>query len=184
MTKRKILYEAANFLCMFRIIIAITMAIMPRHYWFVAVLCSLALISDVLDGYCYRKFTKQHPYGHWFNRLPITLDPIADFCFVVGGIVYSKGHNVSVYAILAILLVAVITLNVGAQACSDLIWSIIMTSFTYLWFALMIATLIAVWYVSVPITWFAGVIVTMIFFYALWAKTRVKSRTIRKKGVK
>ncbi len=182
MTQRKILYEAANLLCMFRIIIAVVMAIMPRHYWFVAVLCSLALISDVLDGWCYRKFTKARPYKHWFNRLPITLDPIADFCFVVGGIVYSKGHNVTVYTILAILLIVVITINVGVQACSDLMWSIIMTSFTYLWFALMIAALVAVWYVSVPITWFAGIIVTMMIFYMLWAKTRVKSRTIRRRG--
>lgn len=81
----KLLYEAANILCWFRIIASIFLAMMPRGKLAFALLFSLAFLSDSLDGWCYRKFTKEKPYQHWFNRLPLTMDPLADFFLVAGG---------------------------------------------------------------------------------------------------
>ena len=158
------------------------MAIMPRHYWFIAVACSLALISDVLDGWCYRNFTKHQPYKHWFNRLPITLDPLADFCFVSGGVIHVMDNKiVGIIVSIAVAIGLVLWLQIGFHA-PDRVYTFMMTGLTYVWFALMIIALVAVWYTCVPITWFAGVIVTMIIFYAIWFKTRIKDRSIRRRG--
>ncbi len=152
-----------------------------RHAGF-AVLFALAFLSDSLDGWCYRKFTQGKPYQHWFNRLPITMDPLADFCLVIGGIVHVMDNKPMGLLVSLIVTVANLIWQWLARRGSDRTFAILMTALTYVWFALMVIVTAGAWYCDFGQCWLVGFIVTIVIFYAIWFKTRVKSRTIRRRG--
>ncbi len=180
----RLLYEAANILCWFRIGVSVMLAMTSQKQVGFAVLFSLAFVSDVLDGWCYRKFTKPTPYMHWFNKLPITMDPIADFCFVGGGMVHIMSNKLR-GLVLFLGVAAVMSLwNWLGSRAKDRLYTVLMTGLTYYWFVMMIITVVAVWQYDGGRLCIIGPAVTLVLFYAIWLKTRVKDRTIRRRGVK
>lgn len=178
----KVLYESANILCWFRIAVSLGLALTVKQHMACAILFSMAFISDALDGWCYRKFTQNQPYQHWFNHLPITMDPLADFCLVIGGIIHNMDNKPM--GLLVALIVTVIDLAwqwLGKRS-TDRVFAISMTTLTYVWYALMVLTVAGVWRCNFEPHWFVGFVVTMVIFYTIWLNTRVKSRTIRRRG--
>lgn len=178
----KFLRELANILCWLRIIISVILAITPRTTLLLAALYSVAFISDTLDGWCYRKFTKAQPCKHWFNRLPISMDPIADFCLVGGAIIHVMDDKPMGLFFVVLLMLAMIGWNIIGSNAPDHTYAVLMTLLTYFWFAMMVAMLILMWAHSTSREWPLGVVVTLLIFYTIWAKTRVRSRTIRRRG--
>ena len=178
----KLLYESANILCWFRIIVSVVLALISRASVTFAVLFALAFISDALDGWCYRKFAKERPYQHWFNRLQITMDPIADFFLVGGGIIHvmdDKPRGLVCFVGMAIVML--LWSVVGGRTTGKL-YTVLMTGLTYYWFVMMVITVVLVWRHDGGPYWPIGFIVTIVSFYAIWFKTRVKNRTIRRRG--
>lgn len=147
-----------------------------------AVLYSVAFVSGVLDGWYYRRFTKAQPCKHWFNRLPMSMDPIADFCLVGGGIIHVMDDKPMGLFFVAILALAMIGWNIIGSNAPDHAYAILMTLLTYFWFAMMVIMLFLVWKHSASKGWLLGVVVTLLIFYTIWAKIHIQSRTIRRRG--
>ena len=177
----KLLYEAANILCWFRIAASVFL-VMAKGNFPLSLLFSLAFLSDSVDGWCYRKFTKDRPYQHWFNRLPLTMDPLADFCYVAGGIIHIMDNKPRGLLVVLALAVGMSFWNWSAAKSSDRTYSLLMTILTYLWFAMMVFVLAAVWRRDCGAYWLAGLGITLLAFYAIWIPTRVKDRVIRRRG--
>lgn len=178
----KLLYEAANILCWFRILVSVALAITNEASLGLAVVFALAFISDALDGWCYRKFTEGRPYQHWFNRLPLTMDPIADFFLVGGGVIHvmnDKPRGLMLFLGMAGLMSL---WNWLGHHTKDRMYTILMTGLTYYWFVMMVISVVMVWWHDGGRYWLAGIIVTVVTFYVIWFKTRVKDRTIRRRG--
>lgn len=174
------LYELANILCWFRITASVILAVSRQPSISLAILCSLAFITDVIGGWAYRHFVKT-PYKHWSNQLPISLDPLADFAFVMGGVLHfttTLGEGLFCCLVLAIF---VILCNILARHGSDRIYTVFATTLTYAWFIFMLGALIGVWLRSTTGYWWLGVGATLVIFYSLWLNTRVKSRSIRRR---
>lgn len=182
--KRKTLfYEAANLICWFRILAGTLLMLVTRRALGWALLYSLAFISDVWDGWCYRQVPEDQRPRHWFNRLPISMDPLADFILVGGGLLYVV--DIKPLGILAVLLMATVLIiwRFVGETGSDRVFSVMMTSLTYFWFGMMVFMLVMVWRRSTVMpAWLSGIVATLAIFYACYFKVRVKSRTIRKRG--
>ncbi len=178
----KLLYESANILCWYRIIISIGIAATTAKHSIIAVLFSLALISDALDGWCYRKFANGQPYTHWFNRLPMTMDPLADYCLVMGGIIHVVENKVTGIVIAVIVTVVNLLWQRWGKSGSDRRFAFAITAITYIWFFLMVLSVAGVWWRNYESHWLISFVVTMVIFYAIWFNTRVKERTIRRRG--
>lgn len=147
-----------------------------------AVLFALAFLSDTVDGWCYRKFASHQPYRHWFNRLPVTMDPLADFCLVIGGIIHNMDNKPM--GLLVALIVTVVNLIwqwLGKRS-TDRVFTVSITTLTYVWFVLMVLAMAGVWRRNFEPHWLIGFIVTIVTFYIIWFKTRIRSRTIRRRG--
>lgn len=177
-----VLYELANILCWFRILVSVLLAVTTGADVMLAVLFALAFISDALDGWCYRKFVKEQPYTHWFNKLPLTMDPIADFFLVGGGIIHVMDDKRWGLACFIGAAAAMPLWNWAAMRAQGRLYTILMTTLTYYWFLMMVMAVIAVWRRDGGAYWGCGFALTMVTFYTIWLKTRVKSRTIRRRG--
>lgn len=175
--------EAANLICWFRIVVSVILAMMKGGGIFVAMVFSAAFISDAWDGWFYRRLRVEERPGHWFNRLPISMDPLADFIFVAGGYIHvaeRKRHGILCFALIALILFA---WQIVARRGSDKLYAVMMTMLTYYWFAVMMSAMVAVWRRNVAMpAWIVGVAATLVLFYASYFKTRVKERTIRRRG--
>ncbi len=181
---RKVLFrESANLICWFRIAVSVLLAIFGRATLGWALLYSLAFISDTWDGWFYRRVPKDERPRHWFNRLPISMDPLADFVFVAGGVMYVADIKWFGAIVVVVVGAALVVLQMVCQDASDQVFSRVMTVLTYGWFVEMIVILGAVWYfcVAMPI-WPIGFGSTLVVFYACFFLVRDKSRTIRKRG--
>lgn len=172
--------ELPDILCFYRIFISLAiLATMPKG-WAFGILYSIALISDLLDGYIYRK-VNSHP-RHWFNRLPISMDPIADFIYGISGLIIGiRLGSVNIGFVIATVIIC-IGGNVILQKVSGITWQIIANLLTYGFFAIMIFADAIVWQMSVGSLWHRGFIPTMTVFYIIYFIVRDKSRTIRKEG--
>ncbi len=81
------LVHTPDFLCFARAsigILCLFLGVNPLVPW----LYSFGWITDVLDGYIFRHYVKNHPAWHPWNPLPITLDPLCDFVFAISGYLY------------------------------------------------------------------------------------------------
>lgn len=178
----KLLYESANILCWFRIIASLVLAIITTRRAALAILFALAFLSDAIDGWCYRKFASDKPYQHWFNRLPMSMDPIADSFFGICGVIHVMDDKLLGLKFAIILVSVNFILKWLGENGSDLLSAVALTTLTYYWFVLMVIVTGGVWLRNCAEHGFIGFAITMIIFYAVWLKTRVKSRTIRKRG--
>lgn len=177
----RFLYELANILCWFRIGIGVLLACSPRPHFGLAILCSLAFLTDVMDGWCYRKFVKV-PYRHWFNRLPISMDPIADFVFVMGGVLHcSETLKVGLLHCVGLAVIA-LGCNLFMALGSDRTYTIVATFLTHFWFLAMEIVLARTWFCNSGEYWWVCVIITLSFFSSAFALTRQEeSRLIRRR---
>lgn len=181
-TVKRLTYELANILCWYRIVISVILAVMPKMSIILAILFALAFISDALDGWCYRQFTKDRPYQHWFNRFPITMDPIADFFLVGGGIIHVMDDKLWGAYLVAGMAALMLLWNWLGHNAKNLAYTILMTVLTYYWFAMMVVAVVVVWCHDGGPYWLVGLIVTVVVFYLVWFKTRDKTRSIRRRG--
>lgn len=184
MKNRKVLFcEAANLICWLRILASVLLMLVMRRALGWALLYSLAFISDVWDGWCYRRVPVDQRPKHWFNRLPISMDPLADFVLVGGGIIYVADTKLLGVLTLALTAILLVVWQVIGQTGSDQVFMIMMTALTYFWFGVMVFMLVMVWYCSTATpVWMIGAGVTLAVFYICYFKTRVKTRTIRRRG--
>ncbi len=164
-------YEAANLLCWTRISIGILLAFCLPHNTLSAVLCSLALLTDGWDGWCYRRYTAAQPYPHWYNRLPISLDPIADFVFVAGVIVRVASSRVAGLLSVSCLAIILILWHIIARRSTDYTYKWMMAGLTYFWFGAMLLTMALTWAIDCRDWWFLGVLGTMILLYGFLVAT-------------
>ncbi len=179
---KRLVYELANILCWYRIIISVLLAATSKTSIVLAILFALAFVSDVLDGWCYRHFTKDQPYQHWFNRFPITMDPIADFFLVGGGIIHVMDDKLwGAYLFIGMAAVMLLWNWLGSNT-KDRMYTILMTGLTYYWFVMMVIAVIVVWRNDGGPYWWVGLVVTIVTFYLVWSKTSDKTRIIRRRG--
>lgn len=173
--------EIPNIICFFRIAVSLLLAVLMPNNWFDGVIFSLALISDIFDGYFYRKL-EEKPY-HWFNRLPISMDPIADFIFGTAGLIIGYRSGLISMTPIVITLLLSITLNfILHKVKNDFVWSLIANLLTYGWFAIMILADYVVWNVSIERGNLIAFGITIIIYHFLYVSFRDKNRTIRKRG--
>lgn len=173
--------EAANVICWSRILASLALCFLPPTGWGCAALCSLALLSDLWDGWCYRRYRGEHPV-HWFNRLPISMDPLADFAFVGGCFIHVAHNKIAGLVYLGLAALVLILWQVIARCAKDLVYTIMMTGLTYYWFGMMVAAMIIVWRRNVQEYWLPGAMMTLVVFYGCYFKLEEKSRRIRKRG--
>lgn len=181
--------ELANLICFTRIFGSLFLAIFAPKTLFSPMFYLFLLISDVFDGYFYRKYTKgtEKDKIHWYNKLPITLDPIADFCLgICGFIAWGRITGKIFPAILTIAIGAFVSIfgNVVLQFVSGLLWTICAMILTYGWFILMMAAQILLWIAvsEAPYTFF-GIAGSICLFYLILVVFGNKDRLIRRKGV-
>ncbi|MBQ8984813.1 hypothetical protein IJ098_03100 [Candidatus Saccharibacteria bacterium] len=174
--------EIPNILCFFRVAVSLFLMFLMPNNWFDGVVFSLALISDLFDGYFYRKLEEEERPDHWFNGLPISMDPIADFIFGISGLIIGcRGELVSFWLVVAIVLIN-LGLSIGLQVVkNDQIWSILANLSTYGWFAVMLLSDYLVWHVAIGHGYWVAFAITVVVFYALLFSFRDESRTIRKR---
>lgn len=180
--------EVPNILCFFRIGISLFLAFLMPDTWFDGAIFSIALISDIFDGHIYRKL--QEKPSHWFNKLPISMDPIADFVFGLSGLII--GYRSGLIGLLPIILVILVNMGlvVGLQIVKDdaawslydAAWSLLANISTYSWFAVMLLADFLVWHVAIKRGSWITFGITIVVFYALFFSFRDESRTIRKRG--
>ncbi len=173
--------EIPNILCFFRIGISLFLIVLMPSNWLDGTIFSLALISDIFDGYIYRNIEEKP--NHWFNRLPISMDPIADFVFGTAGLIIAcRSGIISIAPIVAIIVLNLILNFILHLVKTDFLWSLIANLLTYGWFAIMLLADFLVWYVAIGrISWIAFGI-TIVVFYVLFFSFRDKNRTVRKRG--
>lgn len=174
--------ELANVLCWGRILITLFLCVIGGKAVWVPAIYSVAFISDAVDGYCWRHFTNGNPKAkvHWFNRLPLTMDPLADFIYGVGGLVYLyKVSHFWGYSAAAILIAgACIVLNLVALVLErGLARTIVVNVLTYGYYAVMVSTNFLVWRTNGNLV---GFLVTMLIFYVILFSIGDRSRIVRR----
>ena len=183
---KTIKYEMANILVWTRLLIGVLLALAESEQPLWAVLVSVAFLTDVLDGWCYRRFAQDRPYQPWFNRLPLTPDPLADFIFVAGGIVHISSRKWLGFALVLVFASIAIGLNYFAQreSATPRQYTIMMTSLTYGWFMAMVAAVALVWRRNTGPNWKIGTFFTLVIFYVLYFWLHDRKRTVRRKEAK
>lgn len=83
------LIHLPDFLCIYRILASITALFLGAHPLTPTIFTS-ALLSDLFDGWIFRRYVKDHPAWHPWNPLPITLDPLSDFVLLICGVLYAS----------------------------------------------------------------------------------------------
>lgn len=175
--------EVANLICWLRILTGVGLAITTWRSSVLAIMYSLAFISDVWDGWFYRQLKPNERPNHWFNRLPISMDPIADFIFVGGGIIHVVEDKRKALLLVFILMVIMIAWNIIGRIGSDYSYMVLMTVLTYLWFATMVLMMVLVWHHNVTaLACIMGASATLMIFYACYLRLHVKARIIRRRG--
>lgn len=124
------------------------------------------LISDLFDGYFYRKYSRGK-LKHWFNRLPITMDPIADFVLGISNwtAIGLSNQQLRIFSVVMIIFLALFGL------ISNKIRGKILKVVTYGWF--IIAMLMPIWVMWIKIDHgIVGIFLTTISFYYFYFTTR------------
>ncbi len=143
----KLLYESANILCWFRIVVSLSLAMITEKHVIWAILFTLA-----------------------------------DFCLVIGGIIHVMDNKPMGLLVVTIVTIIDLIWQWLGKRSTDRVFTISMTTLTYVWFVLMVLTVAGVWRRNFEPYWLVGFIVTVVIFYIVWFKTRIKSRAIRRRG--
>lgn len=160
-------------ICFYRIfasIIALVLGPHPATPW----LFSSALISDLFDGYLYRKYVINHPKWKPWWPLPTSLDPIGDLTLATCGIIYACRYLYCAGWVVALLCSALYALfaflcvtlpSIVPSRIANHTYMICMTSTTHATCALMIHAAVASWIVYTHMHWFFYASATVALFY-------------------
>ncbi len=180
------LFHLPDIICLYRTFISIIALIYGPHPltpW----LFSSALISDLFDGYIYRKYVvnNQH-YKPWWP-LPISLDMVGDLSLIVCGLIYAYVYLYHTGWLMAVLyaalfallaLICVVLPNIVPKRIARGVYTASMTALTHGACLLMLHSAIASWIVYSkwwPV--YAGA--TVAVFYGIFALIGNRSRLIR-----
>lgn len=102
--------ESANLVCGFRFFgsfwLIFWLVLFNPPLLLTAVFYTILFMSDALDRYLYRKYVKNNPPKHWFNKMSIDINPIANITLSVAGFIYvivCGFHNFPLIILLATL---------------------------------------------------------------------------------
>lgn len=182
------LLHLPDIICFYRIlasIIALLLGPHPATPW----LFSTALISDLFDGYIFRKYVKDHPNWRYWCPLPISLDMVGDLLLILCGIVYACLYLYKVSLI--ITLISVVAISILALTCVVLpnlvpprhakaFYVVCYTLLTHFACLLMLHAAIAAWIVYSPLHWFFYASFTIALFYYIFAHIGDPARLIRR----
>lgn len=161
--------ESANLICGFRFFGSFWLIFFSPSILFSAVFYTILFISDALDGYLYRKYVKNDPPKHWFNKLPITMDPIADITLAIAGFIHIGNYLGDFKTLLVINVVAVfiglicnVILLVSKE--TETSWKITKTFITYAWFLYMLVAMVWLWALAIKPADAKGFIIATIIF--------------------
>lgn len=174
-------------ICFYRIfasIIALILGPHPATPW----LFSSALISDLFDGYIYRKYVVNHPKWKTWWPLPISLDPIGDLTLGMCGIMYACVYlyhsswliaccAAAFYALFAFLCVTLP--NIVPERIFHLTYMVCINATTHVTCLLMVHAAIVAWAVHTNY-WFFYATATIAVFYYLFTQFGTPSRLIRR----
>lgn len=144
------LLHLPDFICLFRIVTSITALCLGPHP-LTPHLFTAALMSDLFDGWIFRKYVQNHPSWHPWNPLPITFDPLSDCILLVCGSIFICRYLLHFTIILTLCILAIIigigsilnTLPFLIQPHSALLYTVCMTALTHLACGLMLLAPIA-----------------------------------------
>lgn len=182
------LIHLPDFICLYRTIASIAALLLGQHP-LAPFLFTTALLSDIFDGYIFRRFVCHHPAWRPWNPLPITFDPLADFVLLICGVLYTSRyllHFTALATFFLVLIVASIGLILNSlpftiRPRSALVYTICMTTLTHLACGLMIMAPCIAWYICYPETWPIWTIMTTLMpFYVVFFILGDTSRLIRR----
>lgn len=155
---------------------ALLLGVHPACPW----LFSTALISDLFDGWLWRRYSRYHP---WLARRPyIPCDLVADLTLILSGVAYAVRYwlQLDVRAVLIVVGIATAILQITPRVGkpSRLVFTICATLATHISCFIMLATTVIVWRVNSP-GW-SGPVLTLVAFYVIFALIGDKSRLIRR----
>ncbi len=175
-------------ICLYRAIasvLALLLGVHPATPW----LFSSALISDLFDGWIFRKYVRDRADHHPWSPLHITKkDPLADFTLLLCGSFYACRHlfhlnRITALAVIVFITVITLVLNripfVTPQR-SATVYIVCITAVTHFVCGLMVASALASWYVCYPTAWQAPSAITITLFYGIFALIGDKTRLIRR----
>lgn len=178
---------APDMICSLRILFSVSVLFLGKHP-IAPYLFAVALMSDLFDGWLFRRYTKGSPYWRRWNPLPITLDPIADLALMICGVNYvghylysiSWGRIVLVTAVVgSIVLAFSVVPNLVSMPEARLVYTVVETAKTHVSCFIMVTSTIGVWRVNYPGSWH-GAMVTIVLFYAIFLVIGDKKRLVRR----
>ena len=182
----KILLHLPDAICCYRSFASLTGVILGVH-WLRPWLFSTALISDLWDGWYFRKYVIHHPNWRAWNPLPITLDPLADLTLICCGVIFGAKHYlaltttgvIGLFLLTGAVSIVFVLMNfIARKTNSSFLKTLSPTLQTHISCFLMVYTTAISWKV-VCNSWTGGII-TVLIFYTIFAAIGDKTRLIRK----
>lgn len=182
----RILLHLPDLICCYRALASLAgliLGVHPLTPW----LFSTALISDLWDGWYYRKYVVNHPRWQLWNPLPLSLDQIGDLTLICCGVLFGVIHylqcdlmGVFAYSILTVdVALGFVLINAFAVKFNNALLRMLgPTVQTHVSCFLMIWLTTITWKVVYG-SWVGGII-TVLIFYVIFALIGDKSRLIRR----
>lgn len=181
-----IIVHVPDLLCFYRVIASI-LALGLGHHPAAPWLYSSALISDLFDGWFFRRYVKNNPAWHPWCKLPISsIDPPCDFVMMVAGTTYAARYAFEL-GIIASIGAAALTasFSLGLNFIpnlwprrSELLWTICITTVTHGSLLIMLAVVVFAWYANSS-HWLLSASITIVLFYLIFALIGNRQRFIR-----
>lgn len=176
-------------ICFYRMavsILALVLGKSPLAPW----LFSTALISDLFDGYIFRKYTKNSPTWRRWNPLPISLDQIGDLTLMFCGVLYGTEHFLELPVMGKEYIGLALAVPSVALVAKLIAWifrkfkyadTLCETFLTHISCALMIFVTVLAWHTVYYDSGIGccGSIVTIMIFYLIFIAIGDKTRLIR-----
>mgnify|MGYP001033369926 FL=1 len=179
------LLHVPDVICCYRALASLAGLILGPH-WLTPWLFSTALISDLWDGWFYRKYVARHPNWKPWNPLPLTLDPMADLTLICCGVIFGSRYYLG-FDLIGVtklfLLTAIVSIcfvlvnNLAVKINSPFLKMLGPTVQTHVSCFLMVYTTAISWKV---VYGRIGALITVSIFYLTFAIIGDKSRLIRR----
>lgn len=175
-----------HLLVAFRVTISIGILLLGPTDIGVPALYSLALISDLLDGFYYRHYTAKAPNHVQPTILGISPDPLGDLCFILGGLAFwcfygwhSLGLAIGIDLAMGILTLG-FSIAIARTTTQPRLHRALCTSFYLTAYGVMLVALAGVWSVfKSGLSWLPYFAATMFIFYVIYFAVEDKTRRIR-----
>ena len=115
------------------------------------------------------------------NKLPISIDPIADFVYGTSGLIIAVRAGIINVGVAAAVVVVDVVLSMVLLIVKGTAWTILANILTYGWFAIMLITNLIVWYVAIGHGFLVMFGITVVVFYALFFVIKDEARIVRKR---